>query len=41
MNEEPLVLEDMGDATKETKQHYPIGPFFDSLYGHGDRQGFE
>lgn len=26
---------DLGDATVETKQQSPIGPFWDSLYGHG------
>lgn len=31
-NFEPI---DLGDATEQTKQQTPLGPFLDSLFGHG------
>lgn len=36
---EALALQDLGDATTETKQVSPLGPFWDSYYGHGWSMG--
>lgn len=33
--DEEFVPVDLGDATEQTQQCSPIGPFWDSLYGHG------
>jgi hypothetical protein len=35
VNEEAFKVEDLGDATLETRQQFPLGPFFDSYYGLG------
>lgn len=39
--DEPIVLEELGDAMAETKQRFPATTFVDSVWGHGWSPGVE